>query len=175
MNDMAGLVLTINVKDAPASNPERAAEPARRKLDLLIEPTVSAGQSPTFSCSVREGKKIIMSEDKAMGPPMVLTRGEPVEITVLNHLTEPTAIHWHGLELNSYYDGVIGGGTGDQVTPAIALDGSFVARFNPNRAGTFIYHTHAANQDQLAGGIYGALIVLEPGEISTPHTTKFSS
>jgi manganese oxidase len=75
---------------------------------------------------------------------MVLSRGEPVEITVLSRLSEPTAIHWHGLELDSYYDGVIGGGTGDQVTPAIAPDGSFVSRFNPNRAGTFIYHTHAA-------------------------------
>lgn len=163
MNDMAGLVLVINVNAASGSVPAHEAVP-QRKIDLVIEPTVMKGKSPTFSCSVREGKKIVASADKAMGPPIVLTRGEPTEITVLNHLDKPTTIHWHGLELDAYYDGVIGGGAGNQVTPAIPPGGSFAARFTPNRAGTFIYHTHAADPDQLSGGIYGALIVLEPGE-----------
>lgn len=113
---------------------------------------------------MREKNKVLVSEDHAVGPPMVITRGEATEITVLNHLKSPTTIHWHGLELESYYDGVVGGGVADQVTPAIAPGGSFVARFTPNRAGTFIYHTHAADPNQLSGGIYGALIVLEPGQ-----------
>jgi manganese oxidase len=39
-----------------------------------------------------------------------------------------------------------------------------VARFTPNHAGTFIYHTHASDPGQLSGGVYGALIVLDPGE-----------
>ena len=34
----------------------------------------------------------------------------------------------------------------------------------PPRAGTFIYHTHWHDEAQLAGGLYGPLIVLEPGE-----------
>lgn len=163
MNDMAGLVLTINVKARP-SEPARAAARAPRKIDLVIEPNAAGGKSPTFSCSVREGKKIVASEDKSVGPPIVVTRGEPAEITVVNHLDAPTTIHWHGLELDSYYDGVVGGGAGDQVTPAIQPGASFVARFTPNRAGTFIYHTHAADPNQLSGGVYGGLIVLEPGE-----------
>jgi len=112
---------------------------------------------------VREGKKIVASEDKSVGPPIVVTRGEPLQITVVNHLASPTTIHWHGLQLESYYDGVAGGGAGDQITPAIQPGASFVARFTPNRAGTFIYHTHAADQNQLSGGVYGGLIVLEPG------------
>jgi len=165
MNDMAGLVLVINVKPAKNPAPPRPAGPTLRKLDLVVEPSSASGKSPTFSCAVREGKKIVASEDKSMGPSIVLTRGEPAEITVLNHLERPTAIHWHGLELDSYYDGVIGGGTANQVTPAILPGDSFTARFTPNRAGTFIYHTHAAEPNQLSGGIYGALIVLEPGEL----------
>lgn len=169
MNDMAGLVLAINVSAAPGSAEPRTAELPRHKVDLVIEPTASSGKSPTFSCSVREGKKVVASEDKAMGPPIVVTRGEPTEITVLNHLDAPTTMHWHGLELDSYYDGVIGGGVGNQVTPAIAPGASFAARFTPNRAGTFIYHTHAADPDQLTGGIYGALIVLDPGETFDPE------
>lgn len=169
MNDMAGLVMTINVKPAPgsASVPVNAGSP--HKLDLVIEPTAASGKNPTFSCSVREGKKIVASADRLMGPPIVVTRGEPTEITVTNHLVEPTTIHWHGIELDSYYDGVVGGGTRDQITSAIPPGGSFVARFIPSRAGTFIYHTHAADPDQLVGGIYGALIVLEPGEKYDPE------
>jgi len=163
MNDMAGLVLVTSVKPAPGQKAAEDPAPSHR-LDLVVEPTVASGKSPTFTCSVREGKKIVASVEKSMGPPIVVTRGEPVEITVTNHLTEPTTIHWHGLELDAYYDGVVGGGTAGRVTPAIPPGGSFVARFTPNRAGTFIYHTHAADPDQLTGGIYGALIVLEPGE-----------
>lgn len=163
MNDMAGLVLVINVK-ASSSAPMRASAGTPRKIDLVIEPSATAGKSRTFSCSVRDGKKIVASEDKSVGPPIVVTRGEPTEITVVNHLDAPTTIHWHGIELDSYYDGVVGGGAGDQVTPAIQPGASFVARFTPNRAGTFIYHTHAADPNQLSGGVYGGLIVLEPGE-----------
>ena len=163
MNDMAGLVLVVHVKPASVAAP-RSATPAAHKVDLVIEPSAAAGKSPTFSCKVREGKKLVASEDKAAGPPIVVTRGEPTEVTVVNHLTVPTTIHWHGLELDSYYDGVIGGGSGNQITRAIAPGDSFVARFTPNRAGTFIYHTHAADPAQLSGGVYGALIVLDPGE-----------
>jgi FtsP/CotA-like multicopper oxidase with cupredoxin domain len=107
-----------------------------------------------------------------MGPAIVVTRGEPTEVTVLNHLNEPTIIHWHGLELDSYYDGVMGGGSGTQATPVVVPGESFTARFTPTRAGTFIYHTHAANANQLSGGIYGPLIVLEPGKAYDPEHDK---
>ena len=164
MNDMAGLVLTVNIKPSAGSSEEAPAK-APRKLDLVIEPTVqAAANEPKFSCSIREKNKVLVSEDRSVGPPIVVTRGEPTEITVLNHLKSSTSIHWHGLELESYYDGVVGGGMADRVTPAIAPGASFVARFTPTRAGTFIYHTHAADPNQLVGGIYGALIVLEPGQ-----------
>jgi FtsP/CotA-like multicopper oxidase with cupredoxin domain len=97
---------------------------------------------------------------------MVLTRGQPVAVEIVNRLTEPTAIHWHGIELESYDDGVPGfGGIGGSVTPSVPAGGSFTARFTPSRAGTFIYHTHWHNADQLSAGVYGPLIVLEPGQV----------
>jgi len=171
MNDMAGLVLVIQAKAKPGSAP--AAEVAAvHKIDLLIEPTAEAGQAPAFSCSVREGQKVVAAQDKTMGAPIVVTRGEPTEITVHNQLDRATSIHWHGMELESYYDGVVGGGTAARITPIIAPGASFVARFTPPRAGTFIYHTHAADEDQLSGGIYGPLIVLEPGEKYDPERDK---
>jgi len=171
MNDMAGLVLAIHVNSKPGTIP-RAEVPAVHKIDLVIEPNAASGATPTFSCSVRDRKKIVASQDKAMGPPIIVTRGEPTQITVLNHLDRPTSIHWHGLELESYYDGVVGGGTATRITPAIAPGASFIARFAPTRAGTFIYHTHAPDEDQLSGGIYGPLIALEPGETFDPEHDK---
>ena len=48
--------------------------------------------------------------------------------------------------------------------------GSFVVRFTPPRAGTFIYHTHLHDYRQLSSGLYGPLIVTEPGETFDPAT-----
>ena len=105
------------------------------------------------------------------GPTVVLRRGEPVEITLENGLSEATAIHWHGMELESYYDGVHGfSGVGPRQTPMIEAGGRFVVRFTPPRAGTFIYHTHLHDHRQLSSGLYGAMIVIEPGETFDPAT-----
>jgi FtsP/CotA-like multicopper oxidase with cupredoxin domain len=105
------------------------------------------------------------------GPVIVLTRGEPVEITLVNRMTEPTAIHWHGIELDSFFDGVPGwGGQTGNLAPPVAPGQSFVAKFTPPRAGTFIYHTHWHKDTQLAGGLYGPLIILEPDERYNPET-----
>src|SRR5690349_12969230 len=106
-----------------------------------------------------------------IGPPIVLTRGEPVDIEVVNHLRQPTAIHWHGIELESYFDGVPGwSGAGTQITPAIAPGSSFIARMVPPRSGTFIYHTHWHDASQLTNGLYGPLIVLPRGEAFDPQS-----
>jgi FtsP/CotA-like multicopper oxidase with cupredoxin domain len=107
------------------------------------------------------------------GPPLVVTRGETTAITVHNELDEPTAIHWHGIEIESYYDGVPGwNGTPQHATPYIKPGDSFVAYMTPPRAGTFIYHTHWHDVKQLTGGLYGPLLVLEPGQSYNPETDK---
>ena len=55
-------------------------------------------------------------------------------------------------------------GSAAQSTPPIPPGTSFVAHITPPRAGTFIYHTHWHDESQLTNGVYGALIVLSPGE-----------
>jgi manganese oxidase len=87
-----------------------------------------------------------------------------VAITIVNGITHATSVHWHGIELESYYDGVPHfGGDSRARTPYIPPGGSFVARFSPPRAGTFAYHTHFNDFAQLSTGLYGALIVFEKG------------
>ena len=42
----------------------------------------------------------------------------------------------------------------------------------PPRAGTFIYHTHWHDVEQLTSGLYGPLIVLPPGRRFDSETDK---
>jgi len=61
---------------------------------------------------------------------------------------------------DSYVDGVrLWSGREGKPAPRIAPNDSFVARFTPPRAGTFIYHSHSNEEHQIGYGLYGALIV----------------
>ena len=165
-NHMAGLVLGITVT---GNRPKVVSQGRRRKLRLLVRQRRPINGLPAGFAYQLEGLHGVSSDQLGVpGPPVILERGRPVEITVVNQLLEPTAVHWHGMELESYYDDVPGWGMrGTDLTPAIEPGQSFAARFTP-RAGTFIYHTHLNDELQLAGGLYGPLVVLEPG-------TKFDS
>jgi manganese oxidase len=129
------------------------------------------GGGPTAGFVISEAGEPPAAGVRSPGPVLVLRRDEPVEITVVNRLPEATSIHWHGLELESFYDGVHGwSGRDRQVAPMIDPGGSFVVRITPPRAGTFIYHTHLHDYRQLSSGLYGPLVVTEPGETYDPAT-----
>jgi FtsP/CotA-like multicopper oxidase with cupredoxin domain len=162
MNHMAGLVMGITVTGDRAAI---VSHGRRRKLRLLVRERPAHDGSPAgYSYQIEESHKLIPENASNLGPPLILERGRPVEITVVNQLREPTAVHWHGIELESYYDGVVGwGARGSEITPAVEPGKSFQVRFTPARAGTFIYHTHMNDEAQLFGGLYGPLVVLEPG------------
>jgi len=92
-------------------------------------------------------------------------------MVIINRLKEPSAIHWHGIELGSYSDGVAGwSGAGTALAPSIQPGDSFVAHLILPRAGTFIYHTHMNDLEQLTSGLFGAIVVLEPGKPFDPTT-----
>lgn len=103
------------------------------------------------------------------GPMLILQQGQPTDITVANHLHETTAVHWHGIELESYSDGIAGwSGMGKHIMPVIAPGESFTARLTLPRAGTFMYHTHLGDLEQLTHGLYGALVVMPKGQAYNP-------
>jgi FtsP/CotA-like multicopper oxidase with cupredoxin domain len=169
---MAGLVFGIHV--APrAGVVRRPAPPARapRRLDLWVTGRDSSAAGPaTYGYVLQQGATPPARDSvQRPGTPIRLARGEPVAITVHNTRAVPVAVHWHGMELESRYDGVGGwSGTMRSVTPAVAPGDTFVARFTPPRAGTFMYHTHDESGPDLAGGLYGALVVHEPGAPPDP-------
>jgi manganese oxidase len=172
---MAGMILGVTVVPNPDAKTVTEDAPLRtpRKLTLTMLGDVEReGGVPRAGFVLSEGGAPAASARMTIpGPPLVLRRDEPVEITLVNDLHEPTAIHWHGLELESYYDGVHGwSGIGQRVAPMIAPGGRFVVRITPRRAGTFIYHTHLHDYRQLSSGLYGPVIVTDPGETFDPAT-----
>ena len=160
----------ITVLPRPGEHLERKVLKPVRRLNLVIENQNGGANARGYSLS-EPGRAT--SGVSAPGPALVLTRGEPVAIHVTNRLSEPTSIHWHGIELQSYYDGVPGW-TGDdkQVTPTIEAGESFDVYFSPPSAGTFIYHTHMNDMAQLSSGLYGPIIVMPPGQKYDPETDK---
>ena len=181
LRDMVGLILGINVGDrskahTAVNQPDR---PAVRHLRLVaVSDTMTAQAAirrgsvydtmPSMSFVLEEhGRQVKSGRD--LSPELDLTRGEPVAITVVNHLTEPTSVHWHGIEIqDSYMDGVAGfSGAGRRLTPEIAPGDSFEVRFTPPRSGTFMYHAHVDEVREQLAGLEGALIVRDPGSTSS--------
>lgn len=86
-----------------------------------------------------------------------------MRITIVNRLRFATGVHWHGIEVPAYADGVGGwSGAEGRLAPMIAPGDSFVASFTPPRSGTFIYHAHSNESFQISLGLYGALLVVDP-------------
>jgi FtsP/CotA-like multicopper oxidase with cupredoxin domain len=172
IDGMSGLVVGVTVLPRAGAATPPAVDAAQRVR-------VFAQERPGFY-GMREGLGFVTvnggaepARDSILipGAPIVLTRGVSAQVTVVNRTSNPTAVHWHGIELESFYDGVAGwSGAGTRTAPVIVPNDSFVARFTPPRAGTFIYHTHTDDIRQLARGLYAPLIVLEPGERWAPAT-----
>jgi FtsP/CotA-like multicopper oxidase with cupredoxin domain len=172
---MGGMIMGITVKGRSAIDTTTNWKPERR-LELAVGER--HGDPRYFELSLRSLEPDAARAKPRMstglnGPAIVLTQNQPVEINVVNKLKEPTSIHWHGIELESYYDGVPGwGGQGEKQSPAVAPGEAFTVRMAPPRAGTFMYHTHWHDAVQLTGGVHGALIVLPPGQTYDPATDK---
>ena len=161
---MAGLILGISV--APKSNTVADPRVNPRKMRIVVNEARRRGRSPrAMGFVLQAGADPARDSVEIPGTPLVLTRGEPTDITVVNRLNEGTSVHWHGIELESFSDGVSGwSGSGKKMAPLIAPSDSFTAHLTLRRAGTFIYHTHLNDLEQLTSGMYGAIVVLEPGQ-----------
>jgi manganese oxidase len=160
---MAGPVIGITVRSTASAATVLEAE-TRRRLRLVARlDSGGTDDEPAYGFTLEDGSRLTPSVPPYLpGPTIVLKRGEPVSITVENRLPEPTGVHWHGIELESYFDGVPGfSGAPTRLTPAIMPGQSFDARFTPPRAGTFIYHSHADELRQQQAGLTGALLVVD--------------
>ncbi|HNP67675.1 MAG TPA: multicopper oxidase domain-containing protein [Aequorivita sp.] len=86
------------------------------------------------------------------GPVLEFTEGDLAIINVTNKMDEETSVHWHGLILPNFYDGVP-----YLTTPPIEPGGTFQYRIPINQSGTYWYHSHTMLQEQK--GVYGSIII----------------
>jgi len=92
--------------------------------------------------------------DSTPGPEIRVKRGDRVKVRLVNKLEEATSIHWHGIRIANDMDGV-SGLTQKAVEPGATFEYDFIV---PD-AGTYWYHAHNRSWNQVARGLYGALIV----------------
>ena len=175
---MSGLVLGLNVDPAPGAEPPRAGRPARRMRLVMQEVPGRFDSVPGYGFVLHDAGRshadsVPTDSVPASGPTLELVRGEPVAITVVNRMKQMTGVHWHGIELESFPDGVPDwSGRPGRLMPPIMPGDSFVAEFVPPRSGTFMYHAHSNEDAQISGGLYGALIVRDSGTVRDPDTDR---
>lgn len=88
------------------------------------------------------------------GPEIRVREGERVRVIVHNELPEPTAVHWHSLQVPNAMDGV------PYVTqPPIRPGETFVYEFEARPFGSHMYHSHYNAAIQVTQGLLGAFIV----------------
>ena len=169
---MGGLVVGIRVRPTGIA-PEEPAEPRALRLLIRSRPGVY-GEDPGYAYVLGGSPE---EEDPSAlpvpGPSLVLEKGRRVGVTLVNESHEAAAVHWHGIELESYPDGVPGwSGEGERLLPSIPPGDSLTVHFTPPRAGTFMYHSHFNEMQQTSSGLYGPIVVLEPGATFDPETDR---
>jgi len=169
---MQGLILGISVKPRGRTVASRQAP---RPIRLLIRSRASVygdyvGYSYVLGGSLEEADPNAMPTP---GPVLTLAKDQPVAINIVNTSHEPAAIHWHGIELESFPDGVPGwSGSGRNTLPMIPPRDSLTVRFTPPRVGTFMYHSHSNEFQQISSGLYGAIVVVDPARPRNTETDR---
>lgn len=114
-----------------------------------------------YQASVVEGDPGALQEmpGSYLGPIFRVKKGQHVRVNLVNQLTEPTIIHWHGLHLSQEMDG--------HPMYAVQPGKSYQYDFRvADRAGTYWFHPHP---DQLTGpqvyrGLAGLFLVSDDEE-----------
>ena len=146
-----------HVNHTPAGDAELAHEVAGRAAmpaagRSVVQITLEASE---FDWSFTPGRptRAWGYNGQVPGPVIEARVGDVLEIEFTNRLPEPTTIHWHGLRLPASMDGT------EMVQKPVAPGDTFTYRFLLPDAGTFWYHPHINEVEQLERGLYGAIVV----------------
>jgi FtsP/CotA-like multicopper oxidase with cupredoxin domain len=160
--------LSVTETNVSAGAPMTAAQAHLRRTDFAEEtPGMNAhemhqGRTVTVKLEARETDWQVDAgvtiagygfNGQVPGPTIEASAGDTLVIRLTNALPEPTTIHWHGLRVPANMDGT------EMAQHPIQPGGMFEYRFMVPDAGTFWYHPHMNETEQLEKGLYGALIV----------------
>ncbi len=87
------------------------------------------------------------------GPLLEVSEGSEIAVDVENHGDVPATVHWHGLRLDSRYDGT------HETQEPIPVGGSFRYRLEFPDPGIYWYHPHVRQDYGQELGLYGTILV----------------
>jgi FtsP/CotA-like multicopper oxidase with cupredoxin domain len=93
------------------------------------------------------------------GPTLMVTQGSEITVNVTNEMDVETTVHWHGLRLDSRFDGVPHGRHRGVQQP-ISVGGSFAYRLRFPDPGIYWYHPHVREDYTQELGLYGNIVVI---------------
>jgi len=167
---MAGLVMAMTVKSGPS---DLISKGPSREFNLYAD-QYFPGKSPRNGFSLSEENKLDSNDITTPGPLLLLKQYQPTYVTVTNRMQIPTSVHWHGLDLDSWADGVPDYSASDgKMSPSIQPGEKFTYKLTLMRPGTYIYHSHFDDVKQIASGLYGPMIVMGEGQIYDPKTDHY--
>jgi FtsP/CotA-like multicopper oxidase with cupredoxin domain len=164
-NTMSGMSGMSGMNTAATATPNNVPNAIQTTGNHLAKYTIDSDGAKHFTFTAQQvmwspvkGASVLAwtLDGTVPGPMIRATAGDHVRITIINHLPEPTAIHWHGLEVPTDADGVPPLGqkpikAGETYTYDFTIQDA--------DAGTHWYHSHYDDLRQVGGGLYGAFIV----------------
>jgi FtsP/CotA-like multicopper oxidase with cupredoxin domain len=164
---MAGLVMGINIKPGPS---DLISKGPANNFNLYVNQVIP-GTSPRNDFSLSADTNPDTSVITTPGPLLLLKQYQPTFVTVTNRMEVPTSVHWHGLDLDSWADGVPDFSASDgKMSPSIQPGEKFTYKLTLMRPGTYIYHSHFNDVHQIASGLYGPIIVMGENQAYDPKT-----
>ncbi|WP_437578772.1 multicopper oxidase family protein [Sorangium sp. So ce887] len=157
--------MTIGCATDPPAQPEGwdSAVALRPAVDLDARPEVVEVDltARVEELEIVPGKRTpAWTYDGGLPGPLIRARvGDRVIVNFRNELSAPTTVHWHGVRLLAEMDGAPGHSQAE--TPP---GGSFTYDFIVPDAGLTWYHPHVDSAVQSGNGLYGPLLVEDPGE-----------
>jgi FtsP/CotA-like multicopper oxidase with cupredoxin domain len=158
------------VQPSFAEHPEHqsghGSMPSRSITELIADPARAADvrvnlvaqQQPSGSKSLAR----YTLNGTSPGPEIRAIQGQLVEVHLHNEsVTDGVTLHWHGVDVPNAMDGVAG-----VTQDAVPVGGDFTYRFVADQAGSYWYHAHQVSNPQVAGGLFGALVVIPKSGIA---------
>jgi FtsP/CotA-like multicopper oxidase with cupredoxin domain len=125
---------------------------ATGEADVVVDLTARQGKVELASGRTVDGYSL---NGSSPGPLIEATVGELVEVRLHNEsVTEGVTLHWHGVDVPNAQDGVAG-----VTQDSVAVGEDHVYRWVAPDAGTYWYHSHQMSHEQVAGGLYGGILV----------------
>ena len=160
----AGATALAALGRAPLTGPRESRAAAAGLREIRLE-----ARKLTWDLAPGKTVRGMAYNGQIPGPEIRVKEGERVRVVLVNALSEPTTIHWHGVDVPNAMDGVPGI-TQKPVPPGA----TFVYEFEARPAGTRWYHTHFEEHRQMDLGLVAPLIIEpaspEPFPFDREHT-----